>query len=197
MSVSINVLVVDAAFTHVGAAVIGLGADPEDDRLLEWACVKTEKSAAKKGVRVANDDAERCAEVFREMRDLVRRWKVAAMVAELPGGSQSARAARCLGAATAIMACVAEAFGLPAVWTDESSGKLAFVKSRAATKEQMIAAAKAVWRSRKVEQRLEGPACKLEHVADALAAFEVAKNDNVVKVLRQRLSTPMDWGIGA
>ena len=182
-----RVMAVDAAFTHVGVAVVELGVRRQDDRVLACVCVKTEKSAARRNIRVADDDAERCIVIYKALEETAAEYGVAALVAELPGGSQSARSAKTLGMATAILACFSQASGLPSVWTTPDKGKLAFTGTKTASKDDMINKACSLWGPTLPFKRDgKGRIIKdsAEHVADALAAFEAAAGDSIIKMLR-------------
>lgn len=188
---SVKVLTIDAAFTHAGAAVIELAADQDNDKVIEVVCVETASATKKKNVRKATDDAERCKHLFTELRALADKHHVAAIIAELPSGSQSARAARCLGYAEAVVVCVVEATKLPSIWTTPDEGKLVYTASRSASKDEMIAKAAALWSRRGLvfECKKNGSIVKdkAEHIADALAAFESAKEDSLLRILRNQL----------
>lgn len=180
----VNVLCVDAAFTHMGLAVVGLGVV---DSLVHAETIVTERNSAKKNIRVACDDAERCAVIWRGLLRVAGAYDIKALVAELPTGSQSARAAKCLGASTALIVAAVEALGLPSVWTSPEDGKRAFTGSKQASKPAMIAAALSKWPG--LLRHVSNDKGKLikdkaEHMADALAAFEVARLDPVLRVLR-------------
>ena len=183
-----NIMAVDVSLTHSGVAVIDL----ESGRIIDTACIITEKDASKRKVRACDDLAERSSVLFRGLNMIRDRHNVKALVVELPsGGCKSLVAGRAMGMAIAIAACFVEAHKLPAVWVTPSEGKKALGGHRNASKEAIQV--EAVKRYPELDQHVPNNKAgkkpgTFEHIADAVAAFEAAKNDSVVLMLK---NTPL------
>jgi Holliday junction resolvasome RuvABC endonuclease subunit len=179
-----NIMAIDASFTHTGVAVI----DVETGKIIDVACIITEKDASKRKVRACDDLAERTALTFRTLVNIGDKHKVKAVVVELPsGGSKSLAAGRAMGMAIAIVSCYVSAKHLPAVWTTPGEGKKAMGGHRNASKEAIQE--EAVKRYPELDQlvpnnRLGRKPGTFEHIADAVAAFEAAKGDAVITLLK-------------
>ena len=168
-----SILAVDAGFVACGWAVLCAG------RIVATGCIRTERSEHKKALRVADDDAERCALIARSLARIVREHQVSGIVAELPGaGAKGARAISCMARAGAILATVAELLSLPTEWVTPSDVKK-ITGSRAASKLDVETVVLARW------PRASLPKVKAEreHVADALGAYLAAEHGQLVRIL--------------
>ncbi|MFS8536089.1 MAG: hypothetical protein FWJ65_13120, partial [Limnochordales bacterium] len=98
------VMGIDAGFQAMGVVIA------QGRTILHAATCRTEPQARKRGVRVADDDAERCQQLARFLLNVIREWRPQGAVVELPhGGAQGARANRSMGMATGVVAAVLEA----------------------------------------------------------------------------------------
>lgn len=172
----VRVLGIDAGFAATGLVVV------EGRRVLEWDVIRTERTPAKRGVRVADDDAERCATLAQRLDQAIRSWAPAGAVVELPtGGAQGARANRAMGMATGIIVSVLELRAIPAEWVTPQMVKKAAAGRRDAAKEHVKEA---------VRRRFEWAswpayAWQEEHVADAAAAILAAEGGTLLRALER------------
>lgn len=174
-----NILAVDAGFVSCGWAVLNGGA------IVAAGCIRTEKSSRKKTIRVADDDAERCQVLARELARIIRAHHVAGIVAELPSaGAKGARAIGCMARAAAILATVAELLQIPAEWCTPQE-----VKKITGRKDVSKEDVEAVVLKRWPDAPLPTAKCEREHVADALGAYIAAENGTLVRLLNSRRAT--------
>jgi len=142
-----------------------------------WRCIRKLKPANKQHVYQAEVDILKIQGIREEIMDFCLHecsdlgYTVAALVVETPhGGAQGARANRCMGLATGMIACIAqelEAYSVLTEWVQPNEIKRAFkTNSKTAIQEAVMHK----W------QEFEWPTVKadLEHVADAAAAVVVA-----------------------
>lgn len=191
-----RVLALDVAFASMGWAIM----EPDGD---DWVCVdgyviETKKSAKKRGIRVADDDARRSTELFATLSAICGKCGIKGIIAEMPpGGSQNATASKCLGMAKAIVACLAEVHSLPTEWITPDEGKIASTGKKGASKVQVQRGVLKVYpncaKSFKLKQETKKAKLKrgsevlyenrFEHTADAVAAFMAAKKGSLVRLL--------------
>ncbi len=165
-------LALDPSFRSTGWAVLKAG------DILACGCIRTEPSTSKTSVRVADDDAECCQRIARQLADLIRKYAIGGIIAELPtGGSKNSRANGCMARAGAIVAVVAEMLKIPAEWTTPGAGK-EITGKKVASKKEVEKAVLCRW----PDAPLPKTKCGREHVADALAAYVAAENGVLVRV---------------
>lgn len=151
-------------------------------------CLRTAKRTRKTTVRVADDDARRVADLFRGLLRIARDHLAAGLVAELPsGGAQGARANRCMGMASALVVCLAEALELPTEWITPGEVRKAAEQARSKNEVQRYVLARWPWFARVAPG---WPAAEWEHVADAAAAAAAAEHGRLVRTLTRR-TTPL------
>lgn len=171
------VLGIDAGFQACGIVVA------QGRTILHAATWRTERQAKKRGIRVADDDAERCQVLARFLLRLIREWRPQGAVVELPhGGAQGARANRSMGMATGVVAAVLEAAGLPAEWVTPSDVKKAAGGRRDASKADVEQAVRRAftWQAEPPKTRAEA-----EHVFDAAGALLAAEHGTLLRALHQ------------
>ncbi len=158
--------------------------DPASRRILHAESFRTKPSPKKRGIRVADDDAERCQELARFLIDTIRTCRPAGAVVELPsGGSQGARANRAMGMATGVVVAVLEMAELPAEWVTPGDVKKAATDRRDASKEAVQEAVREAfdwgdcWPTK--------PKWAQEHVADAAAAVLAAEGGTLIRALER------------
>lgn len=170
------VLGIDAGFSNLGLVVI------DGRRVIDWRVVRTERTTRKRSVRVADDDADRCALLARELAASIREWQPAGAVVELPsGGAQGARANRAMGMATGVVVAALELLGVPAEWVTPQMVKQAAAGRKDASKEAV---------QQGVRRQLEWTswpayAWQVEHVADAAAAVLAAQGGTLMRTLER------------
>jgi Holliday junction resolvasome RuvABC endonuclease subunit len=181
-------MALDVGFRNTGVAIM-------QHRGGKWLpihveCIRTKKSDKKSGIRVADDNIRCTQDIYRRLMELAKDNDIAGVVAETPSaGGKSSRAVLAMGLASATVACVVESLGLPAEWVTPRESKIALAGSATASKEEMKESAARTWptttknyKRHKTSGRLPGT---YEHIADALATFEAAKNGQVVRLLAQ------------
>ncbi len=172
-----RLLGVDAGFAALGAVII------EDGTVLHGEAFRTAKTSKKHGLRVADDDAERCQQLARFLSRFIDEWRPAGAVVELPsGGAQGARAHRAMGMAAAVAAAVLELSDLPAEWVTPAEGKKAAAGRKDASKEDVQ---RGVRRAFQWPAGVSWPACEAEHIYDAAAAVLAASNGTLARALRR------------
>ena len=176
-----RIAAVDVGFASSGIAVMEhtrLGWEPVALR-----CLRTEPSANKKHLRVADDDAERVMSQAREFLAIIARHNVIALVVETPhGGAKSSRASRCMGLATGMIATIAAATGVAVEWYGPDQTRSAATGDKKATKTQVINGASKAFGS--VDFQAMPNNVEREAIADALATFLAALElGNVVRMI--------------
>jgi Holliday junction resolvasome RuvABC endonuclease subunit len=175
------VLGLDPSLCNLGIAAIDLRLNFREDRVVELQVIRTEPSAKKRKLLVAEDDARRVAELVGGLHQVIARRRPVALVIESPAGSQHAKSARALGLAFGAMVATAKLLGLPLVQVTVQDVKRAACGRRDGSKEDVIAA---------MEQRYPGvqwptPAGVVEHAADAIAAVVAALDSDTLRIARQ------------
>lgn len=174
-----KVMGIDAGFQAMGVVVV-------DGRKIRFAdtCL-TQRATKKRGVRVADDDADRCRQLARFLLDVIKGWQPVGAVIELPsGGAQGARANRAMGMATGIVVAVLEATKVPAEWVTPQAVKKAATGKQSGSKSDVQVAVRSAfdWDSSKW-----GPwpktKNKAEHVADAAATILAAEGGTLLRAL--------------
>jgi len=180
--VGLKVIGVDPGFTYLGVccATFWLG-KPRPD-IEELTLIETHKSNKKKGVRAKTDDLRRLGEIVEKFDEIVRHWPADVFsFEEIPSIRQNATTTRKIGMAWG--ACYAVARRRSGVLVFEYGPKelkLEVTGSAMASKEQMITVLESRYPAL-VES--EVPDSKKEHVADAIAAVEIAVRDQAVLAL--------------
>ena len=170
---------IDAGFVATGWVVA------DGRRIIDAGVIRTERQARKTAVRVADDDAERCAILARELRGVLDEHAPAGAVVELPtGGAQGARAIRTMGMATAVVVAVLELSFLPAEWVTPQMVKKASAGHKGASKEDVAAG---VLRAFEWPE-LKLPKGQLEHVYDAAGCLLAAENGTLMRVLAKEVA---------
>lgn len=171
------ILGLDAGFAALGGVVIS------GDHVLYAGTCRTERTSRRRGLRVADDDADRAQQLARFLWAVIQEWRPAGVVVELPhGGAQGARANRAMGMATGIVAAVLEVAALPTEWVTPQEVKRAATGRKDASKADVEAA---------VRERFAWPddfwrrsAAVREHACDAAAAVLAAQHGVLARTLR-------------
>ncbi len=174
------VLGIDAGFTATGLCAIDL----QHDRITASACIRTQKTSAKRAVRVADDDAERCTYLAREIAAFLHKTMPQVVVVELPsGGAQGARANRAMGMSTGIVSAVLALTGYPVEWVTPQAVKKAAAGRRDASKQAV---------EQSVRQRFQWPdgtmpktAVERSHICDAAASVMAAEHGALLAAVRR------------
>lgn len=176
------ILAIDAGFVNCGWAIICGGA------IVATGCIRTEKSGRKQAVRVADDDAARCASIARGLVAVIAAHGVKGVVAELPSaGAKGARAIACMARAGAVLATLVELLHLPAEWVTPGAVKQV-AGAKNASKEAVEAAVLRRWPAAPLPELK----AEREHVADALGAYLAAEQGTLVRLLNGTASSVED-----
>ena len=180
----VKILALDVGFASAGMAVMDLlGGRAE---LFHTECLHTKPEAKKRGIYVAHDDVRRTAYLTREILRVYLDNSCKGPVVELPSaGAQGAKANRCMGIATGMIAAMVELVRCPAEWITPQESRTAAIGRATAPKgedvKKLVMAAMAgkypeIAALRKADQ---------EHIADALATYEAAKDRQMIRTLEQ------------
>ena len=170
----IKVLGIDMAFSNVGLVLANVDLTDPDAPVInvEDMCLVHTESLKKRprGLSKASDDLRRARESLQAIHTKIASWGPQVVIAEVPFGSQSARAAWGLGIAVGILASLE---GLVEVSPREVK---AATGEPHADKDYMIEWAmekhpEAPWAWRKYKGTLISVSSTNEHLADALAAI--------------------------
>lgn len=185
-----RVMGIDAGFLATGIVVVELVPyDPglqARDRVLAAVTVRTTPDGRRKrGLRVADSDAERCQVTARAILDTATEWHVQGVVVELPNaGAQGARPNRSMGLATGVVAACVEALRLPVEWVTPFDVKKVATGRRDGSKDDVQAAMFEMfdWVPGTIGHRK----WEREHVADGAGAVRAADRGVLIRGLRSR-----------
>jgi len=170
-------LFLDLAFAHVGWIVL----DVQNEYVLDnYGCIETTKSPKVRKIRVADDDTRRCREITVEIIRIIHEYDIRIVVLEAPVGSKNARAARCLGMSTGIVAALEAVYDIPFLYVTPTDVKIALCGNKKASKDDMMEKARELF-----PDFADMPKSKFEHIADALGVAEVVKEDPLIRMLRR------------
>jgi hypothetical protein len=138
-----------------------------------------------KNIRVNSNDLHRAEQIARVVIEGAK--KVKAVFAEVPVGSQSARAMASYGICVGIISTI-RAMGIPVIEVTAIESKLALTGKKTATKLEMIEAAfqtypEANWLIGTKGKEKGKLIAKNEHMADAIAAIHAGVNTPVFQQL--------------
>lgn len=177
------IMAIDPGFASTGVALMELSGKGE------WECadavlIRTEPPKNKSKILKGDADFARCLELARGLRALADRHEPFGVVLELPpGGAKSASAVRAMALVTGICAGVLDALDLTYEVYQPGDVKKAATGGRTDSKAEIMAWALAKYpaAAAKFQDRKGKLLNAFEHVADALAVFEAAKDGNMVK----------------
>lgn len=164
------ILTCDPSFTGWGWAVIGF-----NDEIIESGCIKTVPEAKKKRIRVGDDRVRRTSEITQSLLKTIRTYSIRYIVAELPHGSQNAKAAVMIGIVIGILQTLADTLKIGIEWYSEQDAKKALLGKKSAGKDDTI---KAV--VKQYDYKKTGTKYIDEAVCDAIQVYHVAKQQSPV-----------------
>jgi len=183
------VLGIDAGFQALGIVVVRLqprgdGVVGYERLVLHGEAVKTERTSKKRGIRVADDDAERCQQLAQALKRVIETWKPAGAVVELPhGGAQGARANRAMGMATGVVTSALSILDVPTEWVTPGDVKKAATGRKDGSKEAVQEAVQRMFRWH--DGTWPKQAWAREHVADAAAAVLAAQGGTLMRMIER------------
>ena len=131
MTQIIKVIGIDPSLAHTGLCKVTINAATLEMEVEDLVLIKTEKSKDKR-VRASYSDYERAREIHRAIQ--LASMDASLAIAEMPQGSQSARAAASYGVCIGVLSTIS----LPLIQVSPIEVKLATVGKKTASKEQMI-----------------------------------------------------------
>lgn len=191
-----KIVAIDAGYASIGVAVMEYKEATSYGEIgLEWcpvelACITTDKSNKKIGLRQSDDIARRIAQATRELKEIVDRNQIGHAMVELPpAGSGNPNVARTLAFAAAMIATFVECQRLTVEWytpddTRRAAGVPKGMKDKDNVKKIVMAAMGKKYPL--LNERFGHNADLRNHVADALATFEAGRHGNLVRLLTPR-----------
>lgn len=190
-----RILGIDLQLSALGWAV----AEIHDLRevLIAVGLVKEAKESDRRKILASFDDLRRCQRYCLTLREVIEEYNIAAIVAEIPGGSQSASGAKSGGATKGILAAVSTFFPqIQFQGITPTDIKKAVDGKRNASKEDLWAAVSERhphfkgWPGKKRGGQLLGLNGNLEHPMDAVGCIITAVEHelNIVKAIN--IDTP-------
>jgi Holliday junction resolvasome RuvABC endonuclease subunit len=169
------ILANDPSFTAWGWVVLNA-----KGKILDQGCIKTVPTAKKLKMRKGDDRVRRISEINQALLQVIDKYKVNYMVAELPHGSQNAQAAIMIGATAAIIQTLADVMELPVEWYSEADAKKCALGKNTASKDEMINRMNEIY-----DVDYTGTKYKDEAVADALAIhYAASKSSATLKLYK-------------
>ena len=194
------ILALDPSYSNYGCSVI----DPTG-KIINIGTMHTDKTK-KKLLRIADDDVQRIMILTTGLSNVIHKYKIKGVLAELPpSSSQNAKAAKGLAMCIALTVALLTELKIPVEWATPTEVKEAMTGKKNASKEEMMEAAckrygwkittKEIYakKTRKLQRTdsIYHPLGRamgkndFEHIADSLGAFEALKNTNVAKMFLQ------------
>ena len=163
-------LTLDIAFRNTGWVILNKGV------IQSYGTIVTKKDPRKQ-VKISDDYASNCTQLAAQLNAIIWSYRPKGILAELPHGSQNARAAKMLGGAVGIVAAIAVCHNLPLELISEGDSKQAALGKKSAAKEEAMD-----WARKKYPNIDFGNIkAKFEHVADALMAYNGLSNNILIR----------------
>lgn len=179
------VLALDPGLSRLGFCCVHLHRDGE--KLLEVGVLRTERSAKKRGVLASDDLTRRARELWRGLRDVVRRHPPAAICVEAVSFPRSSSAAAKTAMARGLVVALAEVLGdLPISEASPQAVKAAVTGRKDASKEDVERAILERWPT--AEARCSAARIRRgdrEHAFDACAVFVAALESDTLRMARR------------
>jgi crossover junction endodeoxyribonuclease RuvC len=183
----------DPGFASLGYAVVELLPLPAaGERVVDMGVIRTQKSDAKRNTLAADDNIRRAREIFRELRDLIKRHAtqgdhLVAVCAEAMSFPRNASAASKVALAWGVVAAILERAGLPLAQASPQQVKKAVCGRKDASKEDIQAALISKYQfDPKAMSGMEHVGATLrEHPFDALASVVCCLDSEVLRMARK------------
>jgi Holliday junction resolvasome RuvABC endonuclease subunit len=128
------IIAFDPSIREFGISVI----DSETDEILHAECVKTKSKHDELNLSKSKDRTRRVSVIVNRILQCVENYDLDLIVSELPGGSQSASAAECLGIVKGLVQTFSDCYEIPLVWISEIKSKKTMLGKRSADKIEMV-----------------------------------------------------------
>jgi Holliday junction resolvasome RuvABC endonuclease subunit len=166
MGIEMIVVGLDPSLRNFGMVKAELNIDTFEIKIIEMKTIETSKGSTGKNVRINSDDLARCRSIHIDLTEFLVGVKV--VFAEIPVGSQSARAMTSY--ATCIMALAT--IEQPIIQLTPKELKLATTGNKEASKDEMIEWAGSTFPDAPWNRNKSGAILKKnEHLADACGAI--------------------------
>jgi Holliday junction resolvasome RuvABC endonuclease subunit len=173
-----TILTNDPSMTAWGWAVVSW-----DGRVIKTGCIKTEGDGKKSKIRKSDQFIRRIGEVNKELLRIIEKYNVAYILSELPHGSQSAIAAKMLGAVSTIVKTIGDCKDIGIEWYSENDVKKCLFGKGSVSKDEMLYK---IGKLYKVPWT--GTKWRDEGVADAMGVFHTAfEESGTIKLLKKQL----------
>ncbi len=169
------ILTCDPSYTAWGWAAV------EGHQVKSTGVIVTKPEAKKRRIREGDDFVRRTNDIIKELKQIIDKYHVTYIVAELPHGSQNAKAAKMIGAVPGILESFNVIENIPVEWYSEADAKKALLGRISASKKEIINAIADLY-----EVNWTGTKYVDEAVADALAIYYCAEcNSPTIKFLNK------------
>jgi len=190
--VPLYVLGIDPGFASIGLAVVAIGPNPQDDRPVKLALLRTQKSSAKRQVRASDDNLERAKEIAVWLQAMVVRYDIKLICAETMSFPRSASVAAKMAMCWGVIAAISTRGKIPVTQASPQEIKKMLCQNKSASKEDVQASLNLLFRSDLVGPKSlvaveRIPRSQIEHPYDALAAVVACRESEVVLLLRRML----------
>jgi len=172
--IKMKILTNDPSFTAWGWAVLN-----EKSEVLDYGCIKTSPDYKRCRIRKGDDKVRRTSQIINTLLDVIKKWNVDYMLAELPHGSQNASAAVMIGIVTGVVQTLSDVLNIGVEWYSEADAKKFIFGRKDVSKEEIQ---KFVTSFYKIN--LSGTKYIDEAVSDALAIHYVALKESPVLKLK-------------
>jgi Holliday junction resolvasome RuvABC endonuclease subunit len=178
-----RVLAIDIGFAAAGMAVF----DIAPVKLWDTKCIHTSPEAKKRGIYQSHDDVRRALSLTRGIVEYFTESQCSGMAVELPSAAaQGAKANRAMGIATGVIAATVEILRCPVDWITPDESRTAAIGRRSAPKgeniKELVMAAISAHYPEIAGLKLKDK----EHIADAIATFEAARDRQMIRTLSCR-----------
>lgn len=174
---TVRLLGIDAGFAAMGVVVA------EGERIIHSAVCHTERTAKKRGVRVADDDAERLQMLADFLRCAIQVWTPMGAVVELPGGAgKSSMAVKAMAMGHAAAVLTLHLLDFPAEWVTPQMVKKAATGSNNGAKGDVakVVLSRFTWDQGALPRHKQDD----EHIYDAAGALFAARQGTLVRALK-------------
>jgi Holliday junction resolvasome RuvABC endonuclease subunit len=170
-----RILACDPSFTAWGWAVL------EGHQIISTGCIRTQPEAKKRRIREGDDRARRTRDLIQELNKIIQYHNVTFIVAELPHGSQNAKAAIMMGIVVGILEGFNVLRNISLEWYSENDAKKALFGRISASKAEVIRSISELY-----DVPWKGIKYHDEAVADALAIYYAAEcNSPTIKYMNR------------